>query len=376
MVPFPSVASSSVQETLIMQVCIVSDHEQWNTFLEEHGSGHLLQSYEWGELINTLGNTIIRLGAFDGDRLVGTMMLSVSQVPLPRVLSWLHLKWLYCCRGPNVEEGNREALAALIDEAHALARREHAIVLRLEPNVSEGEDSDRGWSSTLAGFILNPFSVHPRRSWVLDIQAEHDELFQHFSKKWRQNIRQAERRGVTIRLGTSVADFDAFYKLLLNTSIQHDFFLHSKAYYEKIFQTFICTGNGALLIAEHEQRIVGVNMIIKLGACCWDMYSASSNKQLGLNESYLLQHHCFAWAKAQNCTHFDFRAIPEILEPTEEMWGIYEFKKGFGGYSVLAMQTHDYVYRPLLYKIWSSVVKQRRLKRRTDYKQSLEKRKK
>src|SRR5215469_18760805 len=90
-------------------------------------------------------------------------------------------------------------------------------------------------------------------------------------------------------------------------------------------------------------------------------------KRAGLNESYLLQYHCFAWAKMQGCTHFDFRTIPEVLEPGEEMWGIYEFKKGFGGYSDFVVQTQDYIYRPVLYNGWSLVVKHRRAKRKMQH---------
>jgi hypothetical protein len=46
-----------------------------------------------------------------------------------------------------------------------------------------------------------------------------------------------------------------------------------------------------------------------------------------------------------------FRTIPEVLDPNEEMWGIYEFKKGFGGYSDLVLQTQDYIFDQTCHKI-------------------------
>lgn len=353
-----------------MEVQIITDRDQWNSFLTRQSNGHLLQSFEWGELTESLGNTIIRLGAFEHGSLVGTMMLSITAAPLPTAIPFPRPRWIYCCRGPNIEPGHEGALNALMNRVHSIARRENAIMFRLEPNITEVEDRQEGWSGRFQqlGFQANPFSIHGRRNWVLDIRPDSDELFRHFNKKWRQNIRQAEKRGVTVRMGSSESDFDAFYKLLYSTSVQQRFFIHPRSYYERIFHTFIDTGNGALLIAEHNnQCIIGVNMIIRFGTRCWDMYSASLDKKLALNESYLLQQRCFEWAKAQGCTHFDFRTIPEVLDPSEEMWGIYEFKKGFGGYSDLVLPTQDYVYRPLLYKAWEMMVKHRRIQRKMEH---------
>ena len=70
---------------------------------------------------------------------------------------------------------------------------------------------------------------------------------------------------------------------------------------------------------------------------------------------------CFQWAKELGCSYFDFRAIPEVLEPGEEMWGVYEFKKGFGGFSRLNIPTQDYVVRPLIYTAWRKYVEIRRI---------------
>jgi hypothetical protein len=56
-------------------VQIVTDHAAWDGFLTKQPNGHLHQAYEWGELLSSLGNTVIRLGAFEQNKLVGTMML-------------------------------------------------------------------------------------------------------------------------------------------------------------------------------------------------------------------------------------------------------------------------------------------------------------
>src|SRR5580700_10280457 len=102
----------------------ITDHEQWNSYLTSQPRGHLLQSYEWGELNKYLGGRIYRLGALDNGAMVGAMMLTVAPVPLPVSIPGLHFNWLYCTRGPSVTQLDSPALAALLERAHHVARSE------------------------------------------------------------------------------------------------------------------------------------------------------------------------------------------------------------------------------------------------------------
>src|SRR5438876_9846178 len=97
--------------TIIIQE--ITDKAQWNGFLTSQPRGHLLQSYEWGELNRYLGGNIYRLGALENGRMVGALMLSVAQVPLPVSLPGIRLNWLYGSRGPTVEHPASPALRAL-----------------------------------------------------------------------------------------------------------------------------------------------------------------------------------------------------------------------------------------------------------------------
>src|SRR5690348_16512661 len=115
----------------------ITDRGQWNAFLKSQPQGHLLQSYEWGELTQYLGERIYRLGALEDGQLVGAMMLTVSPIPLPASLPGMRFNWLYSRRGPAVI--NADALAALVEHAHTLARREQAVALRLEPNIADDD---------------------------------------------------------------------------------------------------------------------------------------------------------------------------------------------------------------------------------------------
>lgn len=343
----------------------ITDREQWNSFLTSQPRGHLLQSYEWGELGKYLGGRIYRLGALDDGRMVGSMQFSVAPVPLPNIVPGVRFNWLYSSRGPTVERMDSPALAMLLEHASDIARQEHAVVLRVEPNIADDDPEMDAWLAIYhkLGFRTNPIAVHGRRSWVLDIRPSAEQLLANFKMTWRQNVRAAERKGVVIREATSDADFEAYYHLLSITSERDAFFIHSKDYHKEILRSFADKGDAVLYLAEHEGEAIAAKMLIRFGDWCWDMFGASSNQKRNLKPTYLLQYRCIQWAKERGCSYFDFRTIPEVLEPGEEMWGVYEYKKGFDGFSRLNMPTQDYVYRPLIYTVWRKLVEIRRAQR-------------
>ncbi len=345
-----------------MTIQEITDKEQWNTFLLSQPRGHLLQSYEWGELNQYLGGQIYRLGALDDGRLVGTMQLVVTPLAGQRI----PFSWLYSSRGPTVASPDSPALAALIEYTQkVLARKTHAVALRLEPNIADDDPALENWLAAYRslGFQTNPYAVHGRRSWVLDIRPTLDTLLASFKMSWRQNVRSAERKGVIVREATSEADFAAYYSLLKLTSERDAFFIHSQDYHKEILRHFAAQGDAVLFLAEHEGEAIAAKMLIRFGDWCWDMFGATSNSKRNLKPAYLLQYRCFQWAQARGCSFFDFRTIPEILEPGEEMWGVYEYKKGFGGFSRLNIPTQDYIYHPVIYSLWRKSVEIRRNRR-------------
>ena len=351
----------------------VLDSEQWNTFLAQHSRGHYLQSYEWGELYRYLGSRVYRLGAFDGtldnERLVGTLMFVVNPVPIP--LLGKYYNWLYCARGPAIENDNLDILNALLARVHEIAKTCHAVVCKMEPNVLEDEDGP--WIDHLhsLGFQANRHSIIGRRSWVLDVSPDEQKILAGFRKTWRYNIRLAQREGVEVREVKTDEDFDTYYRLLVITSQRDGFFVHSQDYQKEIYQRYASKGDAILYLAIYQGKAVAARMVIRFGDTCLDMFGASSNEDRGFPKTHILQYRCIQWAKSKGCKFFDFRTIPENLDENEEMYGVYHYKKGFGGFSRLHMLTQDYVYRPLIYSLWNTLVEQKRALRQRKHQKKL-----
>ncbi len=323
-----------------MEVREITDRAQWDSFVSQAQTGHLMQSYQWGELMKRDGRRIMRLGALEEGQLVAAALVQFATMP------YVNAPWLYVLRGPVVDDPTSPALPAIISELHRIARRERAAMLKIEPNVEEGTP---GWREALKelGFQPNPIPTHVRRSWLLDIRPPEQKLLAGMKRSWRYNIKVAERGGIQAREARTAEDMEAFYRIYQQTSQRDDFTILPLKHYTDILELF---GDDArLFLAEYEQETLVGHLLIRYGTWCWDMFGATSEAHRNLKPGYLLHWKTFLWAKEQGCAIYDFRGIPEVLEPGEEMWNVYEYKRGFGGFSRLSLATHDYIYRPLLY---------------------------
>lgn len=326
-----------------MEVREISDRSEWDAFVSQASTGHLMQSYQWGELMKRDGHRILRLGVLEQGRLVAAALVVIFTFPYVRA------PWFYVLRGPVVDSPDSPALPVLLNALHQAAKRERAVVLRVEPHVDEDGPDAPAWRAALKrlGFQPNPIPTHVRRSWLLDISLPEQKLLADMKMTWRQNVRKAERSGVQTRIAQTPEDLAAFYHIYQQTSHRDDFTILPMQHYADILELF--GEDACLYLAEYEGETLVGHFLIRYGACCWDMFGATSEAQKKLRPGYLLHWRTFLWAKERGCTLYDFRGIPEVLEPGEEMWNVYEYKRGFGGFSRLSLATHDYIYRPLLY---------------------------
>jgi len=326
---------------------IITNAIQWNNFVASSPCCNIAQSFEWGKLLfdgTSLGS--LHVGVVDNhDQLCAVMLLSICVLP---TLSGIYF---YAPRGPVLDDPSSPALDILLKYVHAEARKRKALFLKIEPSVPDGNAQ---WLEALhaQGFHPNPYQMHVRHEWVLDISSDEQSLLAMMKEKWRYNIRLASRKGVMIRESSTAEDITAFYNLYQITSTRDHFPILSRDHYQQAYDLYKKENRALLLLAEHEGQILAGTMTFRLGKWSWYMYGASANEGRNLMPNHLLQWTAIRWAKQCGCTFYNFRGIPEILQPGEEMWGVYEYKQGFGGFPLRFLETHDYIYRPALYRVY------------------------
>lgn len=320
------------------------ERDRWNGALLEL-NGHLLQSWQWGELKARHGWQVERV------TVEGAWGKAMAQV-LFRHRGPLSLA--YVPRGPVMAGDKNRAFEELTRVVDRVARKHRAITLIVEPNGRLGLTG----TYRQAGYIRGPEPFQPARTVKVPLLPD-PELMEQFHSKNRYNIRLALRRGVTVEHGNSEEDLRAFYALLEDTAKRNRFGVHTYQYYRDALDLF--GKDAALLFAKiNGENAAGV-VTARFGDEAIYLYGASSTTVRADGAAFLLQYEAMRWAREQGAKRYDLWGIPaedpeKLPEDAtgmtrsqgEDQRGLYNFKVRFGGEIVAYPPTMERRYHRLL----------------------------
>ena len=328
-------------------VHLLTPQTQWTETLTTR-QGHLLQSWAWGELKSRFGWLARRIQV-EG---------AIAQVLFRRLP--LGLSIAYVPKGPAVEWDDTVQVRTLLSAIRAEAKKQKAIFLKIEPDVLTTAPQ----AETITDFLYNSGfvpsdTIQPRTSKIIDISPDEDDILAGMKQKTRYNIRLAQKKGITIREG-DLRDVAVFHEMSQITAGRDGFGIHDQDYYKTAFQLFApehCT----LLLAEYKGDPLAALMVFQQDRIAYYFYGASNNHRRNLMPTYLLQWAAIEWARRHNCTQYDLWGIPdadlatleaEFQQRSDGLWGVYRFKRGFGGEIVRSIGAFDYVYNLPLYQMY------------------------
>lgn len=318
----------------------------WQSFVRGHPEFHLLQTGEWGELKSAFGWDAVRV--ISGE--AGIQIL-FRKLPLGFTVAYAPKPVM------------SEQLSVISDqfwyEVDLVCKSRRAILLKIEPDAWESSliptSLPLGEGDPKGRVRVSPHNIQPPRTILVDIRGTEDEILSRMKQKCRYNIRLAEKKGVSVRAWD---DLGAFHKMMLVTGGRDNFGVHSLEYYRRAYELFHPTGMCELLVAEYEGKPLAALMVFAHGKRAWYVYGASNDEERNRMPTYLLQWEAMRWAKARGCEEYDLWGVPDENEETLEanfesrsdgLWGVYRFKRGFGGELKRAQQAVDRVYIPWLY---------------------------
>ncbi|HHX50534.1 MAG TPA: peptidoglycan bridge formation glycyltransferase FemA/FemB family protein [Clostridia bacterium] len=326
------------------------ERAHFNNFLAGHPQGHVLQSFEWGEVKSLTNWQPLRLMVEEGGRPVAA--LSILKRPIPGIGKAI----FYAPRGPVADLFNHQLLDFLWQKVRELGREHGAILFKMDPDVPYQDEGLRLYL-TKAGFqparTAEGFDgTQPRFVFRLDITPPEEELLANMHHKTRYNIRLASRRGVTVRITKNKDDLKIFYSILQETAERDEFLIRSYEYFSTIWDQLVENGLAEFFLAEYEGEVIAGTLALVMGKKAWYSYGASSNRHRQVMPNYLLQWEMIRWAKNLGCTLYDFRGVPGQLTEDNPLYGLYRFKKGFNGEYVEFVGEYDLILSPFYYRLW------------------------
>lgn len=329
---------------------------EWDDFIAGHPHGSILQTTHWARLKGRFGWRSYRVWVRDQGKLTAGAQL------LFRSRAWGLLRIGYLPHGPLVDWDNAELANVLFNQIDWAVWEHRAGLLKIEPLLWQDDLDEGQWQALCARHeLVTPTdTVQPPRTMLLDLTQSEEALLAAMKPKTRYNIRLAERKEVTVREGTA-ADLPAFTRLMQTTGQRNAFGVHSPDYYRAAFELFAPEGHAALWLAEFNGRPLAGVMVFKWGRRASYLFGGSSDEERQRMPSYAAQWAAVRWAKQQGCIAYDLWGVPDA-EPDEleaqfeqrddGLWGVYRFKRGWGGRIARTVGCADKVYNDLVYRLY------------------------
>jgi lipid II:glycine glycyltransferase (peptidoglycan interpeptide bridge formation enzyme) len=366
----------------------------WNSIISKLPNPHFLQTYEWGQVKAKYGWQPIYLVWDDqGNLKAETDVNRLSSFLFPPSAAALILKRqilrngfaarlsiLYSPKGPLLDWTNESLRTRVLNDLQSFAKQQGAIFLKIDPDVvlgtgvpaSEDEVVDangqlvmnelkrRGW-----GYASD--QIQFKNTVVIDLNPTEEEMLARMKQKTRYNIRLAEKKSVSLRVGTK-DDLPMLYKMYAETSVRDGFVIRNDGYYKTVWEMFMSGEQSKIenrrseiphaepLIAEVDGEPVAAIFVFYFSGRAYYVYGMSRNMHREKMPTYLLQWEAMKRAKLKGCVVYDLWGAPEVFDESDSMWGVYRFKEGLGGKVVRTLGAWDFAPSPLWYKMYSEII--------------------
>ncbi|MEW6088130.1 MAG: peptidoglycan bridge formation glycyltransferase FemA/FemB family protein [bacterium] len=328
-----------------------SNKEIFNNFLIKN-NGCFLQSFEWGEFKKSFGYwDISRLTVSENGEINTAFTLFIRKIP------YTGKTFFYVPRGPVFKEQNINLYKDFFDSVKKLKEKYKSIFLKIEPEIEGELPLDK------KEFLVNKKHIQPRCTIVIDLKKDTDTLFAGFENKTRYNIRIAQKKAVEITKAENKKDLAQFFAILDETSRRKKFLIHSKNYYEKLWDVFHPANMVHLFLASYQKTPVAGLFIMSFGGKIWYLYGASRKLHREVMPNQLLHWEVIKWAKSNGFKEYDLWGIPYVKDDNSAppgnhpLYGVWRFKKGFGGRIARYPGTFDIPYSSLYYNLFEKGLK-------------------
>src|ERR671916_1729640 len=295
----------------------------------------------------------------DGEVVGLGQFLVYNTAPVPGVL-------MYCTKGPWLPWDDEEAVQTFFESVRAIAGREGAHTVKIEPEVLEQQKDVKAFLGEL-GFRKARYDLNMKTTLVVDLSLPEEDLLGRMKGKTRYNVRLAAKKGVGVVEPEFEEGWPTFYEWMKATSERKEDYVlrRSRDYLYGVMRSMHDAGQGRLFFAEHEGKPLAGMYVFTFGEKYWYMYGASSDEKRNLKPNYLLQWEVMRWAKRRGLMHYDMVGVPKPEELNEDnsLWNVYKFKEGFGGEISDSLGCYDlpvgrlraaawYKFEPVYYRLY------------------------
>jgi peptidoglycan pentaglycine glycine transferase (the first glycine) len=339
----------------------------WNTLITSipGARAHIFQTRQWGEFKQKYG---WRTSTYIWKDDVGATQAAALILQRSMSLLGITFQVLYCPKGPTLDWQNASLVERVLNNLEKFATDQSAIFIKVDPDVPlgwgiPGEEDAKEFPEghTLQTDLrarkwhFSRDQIQFRNTVLIDLNLGEEELLAKMKQKTRYNIRLAEKKRVMVHSG-GLADLEMLYKMYAETSVRDGFLIRSADYYLTLWRSFIEAGMAEPLIAEVDGQAIAAIFIFHFNGISRYIYGMSREQHRDLMPNYLLQWEAIKRSKELGCHNYDMWGAPDMFDESDPLWGVYRFKEGFNGTVMRTLGAWDFTSRPLLYKLYTTIL--------------------
>lgn len=270
--------------------------------------------------------------------------------------------YLYLPYGPYIRTKNASKTA--YEAVLALAERENAFFIRIEPQSSENASY---WLKRPNAKKSQDLS--PAHTLILDLTPDKDAVIAGMKQNNRNLYRNYAKKGLKIRTSREEKDLKTLVSLQKPVaSRQHIIppdFAYLKKLLEQPYSELYLVDYTPVDEPKAKPRTIAASLIADFDGIRYYLQAAADDSLRKLSAGTVLVAQMIVDAKDKGLKAFDFWGIsPENASPNHPWYGFTKFKKSFGGNPVEYAGTYDLILKPAKYRAYKLLRKANRLKRR------------
>lgn len=316
----------------------------------------MVQASQWG---NPMLPTVYQSSLWgdvlmEDDKVIGGWVGTIrGNIPLMRMIT----KSVYFDAYPVFKSVKKEKQYAsdFMAAVKQHAQREDIVMLNLTHWVRKG--------------YLEIDKINLMASFVVNLAQEEDILFKNMDSAKQRNVKKASKFALDILIckgEESIKYLDDFQRLRENTqnraiskNKQTSMLLKSNEF----FKNLMLQPNAILLLGKHEGIVVSVALMLKGGNA---IYYHSGGSDIDINRKTCCSAYMFWKAllhfKNEGIKLFDFGGCPICPSEDHPAYGVYRFKKGFGG-EYMEFEGGQIIITSWKYRLLQWILSQRKLLR-------------
>lgn len=328
------------------------DRTAWDAFVASRPEADMLQAWGWGACTALADERPIRILVEDGGRLRGVAQVLMRRAALGRQVAYVPHGPLWDRSAPDA---NR-VFAWLAQGLRTLARKEKALVVKMDPRAEPGQDLD---------FASLAAEHHLRRA--PDLQAPTTRIVElldggeQLEASWHADARRLSKRAaregtqVTISREPDPADLAVLYDLLTNVAEHADFRVRTPDFLQRLATEFAASGGWYLGIARVEGTPIAAMAFPRVGDRAYYLYGALRRDERFKHNygSHAAMAEMLRTLGGDGCRAVDMWGVVEPDDPeADPAWkGFSDFKRTFGGTPLRHPGLYDLVTDPFWYRL-------------------------